>query len=138
LLRPGSGLRLRTALHHLYGGVAVAREDKEAAAIDPVHFSITARLFQPGEPPHSREFVPDILAAAILAGGRTGCQHDHANRNHAVHSASFRLPILKTTGKTLANAFPILPILCLILFGAQISCTQVEFRALRWRRTEFK
>jgi len=94
--------------------MAVLREDKQAAAIDPVYFPICARLLQPGEPPGSREPVLDIFVLVILTADHTGRHQDDANRNRAFHSVSRPLNI-KSSGKTFADAFPILPILCLIL-----------------------
>src|SRR5581483_1068470 len=66
LLRPAT-LRLRIALHHLNGSMAILREHKHSTAFDPVQLAVCARLLQPGKPP-----CPNELAGitSILSGGR--------------------------------------------------------------------
>src|SRR5215470_3145093 len=85
LLRSGSGLGLRVALHDLDRHVAVAGVNKHPATVDPVHVSICAGLFEPGETPCSDELVRGTV---LLAGGswrRTEQDRQCGDRKQGLH-----------------------------------------------------
>jgi len=74
-------------------------------------------MFLRDKPPRSGESLSDITIANTILTRSPHNEHlPYANRKHRLHSVSPPLNS-NTSGETRPNAFPILPIPCLILFG---------------------